>query len=465
MKVLIVDDDADYRKLVGVVFADNGWETFEAADGKEGLASAMEVRPDLILSDAMMPVMDGYQFLRELRRSPIKETFFIFCTATYLKDRDRVLAESLGADAFIKKPLDPDEMYRETLAIVSRGRHERAPGETLESEEVFLKQYSEVVTMKLQEKVQELEDRSQAFLRAEEELSTLKRQTEGRVIQAGALPRPPEERRNYHFTISPDAHLPVVKIRYICNLLMERLEKMNEQGRQYLQQICRMPDKVRKLMEDMLRLPHSRSEVFAPVKRIETMVEILSKEHGAELGEQGKESIVEIKEALRQVSAVLDQLLKLIQLSTAPLKMERVDLSYLAADVVRDLRQRGPERKAEIEIGEGLVATGDGAMLRTMLEHLFEDSWKATAKADMAKISFGIVRHGQPHFFIRDNGIGFKSADADKLFVAFQKVPPRETGHVGLTAAKIIVERHNGRIWAESGDGAGATFNFLLHTR
>jgi light-regulated signal transduction histidine kinase (bacteriophytochrome) len=115
-------------------------------------------------------------------------------------------------------------------------------------------------------------------------------------------------------------------------------------------------------------------------------------------------------------------------------------------------------------IQKGLAAEGDRRLLRVALENLLSNAWKFTE--ERARIEFGAANQkGEPAFFVRDDGVGFDMAYADKLFGVFQRLhSPDEfegTG-IGLAMAARIVQRHEGRMWAEGEIGRGATINFTL---
>jgi signal transduction histidine kinase len=117
-------------------------------------------------------------------------------------------------------------------------------------------------------------------------------------------------------------------------------------------------------------------------------------------------------------------------------------------------------------ISEGINADGDPSLLRIVLENLLGNAWKYSAGIGDTWIEFGVTDHeGMPAYFVRDNGVGFDMAHAEKLFTPFLRLPNQEefTGHgIGLSTVERIVRRHGGRVWAESEPGKGAAFYFIL---
>jgi len=161
MKVLIVDDSTPDRSILRHTFQAHGCETIEAENGREGLAMAAEHRPDLIISDALMPVLDGFGFLRRIKSNELlRDLPFIFYSAVYTGQNEEKLARSQGAEAFLVKPLEPEVLWREVQALLNRhGAAEAASTPLgLGEEEHYLREYSHVVVAKLEEKVKELEE-------------------------------------------------------------------------------------------------------------------------------------------------------------------------------------------------------------------------------------------------------------------------------------------------------------------
>lgn len=107
MKVLIVDDRAEERYLLETILKGKGYDVVSSGDRKEALERLKEGGISIIISDILMPVMDGFQLCKEVKSNEkLKDIPFIFYTATYTDERDEELALSVGADKFIRKPMD-----------------------------------------------------------------------------------------------------------------------------------------------------------------------------------------------------------------------------------------------------------------------------------------------------------------------------------------------------------------------
>ncbi len=173
MNILIVDDSSDERKYLRYSIEHHGHEAIEAEDGQDGLGKAVTQKPDLIISDIMMPKMDGFQFLQAIKRDEkFKDVPFIFYSAAYNGSKDRELAASLGATLFIVKPKDPEEFWQLLRPIIEGigTKVEKAPSKLLEEEEEFLRGYGQFVVAKLEEKVRQLKIEIEAHMRQEEKL-------------------------------------------------------------------------------------------------------------------------------------------------------------------------------------------------------------------------------------------------------------------------------------------------------
>ena len=177
MNVLIVDDNTSDRLLLKKILQVHGCEVVEAADGREALDILATARPGAVISDALMPRIDGFQLLREIRKNEaFHSLIFVFYSANYTGNQDAELADSLGADLFIVKPTEPAELWGKLAELFRKGRSGRHAGpskEMLDDDNAYLTQYSSVVATKLEEKVRELEQEVAQRKNAEQRLQAL----------------------------------------------------------------------------------------------------------------------------------------------------------------------------------------------------------------------------------------------------------------------------------------------------
>ncbi len=160
-EILIVDDQSSNRYLLRTILEASGYGVTEASNGADALEIMARFPPKVIISDILMPQMDGFAFCRRCKKEPrFRDIPFIFCTATYTDERDRELAMQLGALRFLTKPVEPEAfLVLIQQALEERQHHEEAPNVAKETEEtVFFRLYNEVLVRKLEDKMLALEE-------------------------------------------------------------------------------------------------------------------------------------------------------------------------------------------------------------------------------------------------------------------------------------------------------------------
>jgi light-regulated signal transduction histidine kinase (bacteriophytochrome) len=130
------------------------------------------------------------------------------------------------------------------------------------------------------------------------------------------------------------------------------------------------------------------------------------------------------------------------------------------------LQHQWPERPLQLEIGELPECRGDHSLLEHVLTNILSNAFKFTATREAARIEVGAYKEGSEQvYFVRDNGVGFDMKYAEKLFGAFQRMHTQAefpgTG-IGLSIVRRIIQRHGGRVWAESLLQQGTTLYFSL---
>ena len=208
-------------------------------------------------------------------------------------------------------------------------------------------------------------------------------------------------------------------------------------------------------------------DLRTPLRAMSGYAEVLAEEYGDLLGETGRGYAGRIQSAAGHMGTLIDDLLRLSQVSQTEIHLQEVDLSTEVTAICDRLRARDPDRRVRVSVEDGVVVTADRKLILIVLENLLENAWKFTAGRDDAAIEFASATvDGAPCYYVRDNGAGFDFAYADKLFQPFQRLHAAGefpgTG-VGLATVQRIIERHDGRTWAEGAVGRGATFYFTLH--
>lgn len=117
-KILIVEDTEDNRQILRDLLGMAGYTLFEARDGAEGVARAAEHRPDLILMDIQMPVMDGYEATRRIKATPELKAIPIVAVTSYALSGDEQKTRDAGCDAYIAKPYSPRQMLAKVRELI-----------------------------------------------------------------------------------------------------------------------------------------------------------------------------------------------------------------------------------------------------------------------------------------------------------------------------------------------------------
>lgn len=207
-------------------------------------------------------------------------------------------------------------------------------------------------------------------------------------------------------------------------------------------------------------------DLRAPLRAIDSFAQLLAREYETRPDEPGRDYVERIRAAARRMGGLIDALLELSRAGRNDLKLEPVDLSLLADWTCAELQDAEPGRAADIDVQPGLVACGDERQLKLLLDQLLDNAWKFSRDRGRVGIEVTGERRGDGLVLsIRDHGSGFDMRYAGKMFEPFQRLHGPEQGGgngLGLAIAQRIVERHGGRLWAESEPGSGAVFHVEL---
>ena len=207
-------------------------------------------------------------------------------------------------------------------------------------------------------------------------------------------------------------------------------------------------------------------DLRAPLRAIDGFSRILLDDHAETLDDEGRRLLEKVVRNTQQMARLIDDLLAFARVSRRELEPRRVKLAPTARAIAEELRAAYPRREHEVRIGELPDIVGDAPTIRQALYNLIANAFKFSQTREHPVVEVGsFEQQGERVYFVRDNGVGFDSRYAGKLFGVFQRLhSPRDfegTG-VGLAIVKRVVERHGGRVWAEGQPDRGATFYFSV---
>ena len=210
-------------------------------------------------------------------------------------------------------------------------------------------------------------------------------------------------------------------------------------------------------------------DLRAPLRAINGFSNLLISDYADKLSGEALMYLDKVKENANKMASLIDDLLTFSRLSRNPLKKRRVDLRGLVVQVIEELHTEMGEREVKWQIGELLPCQADPSLLKQVYANLIGNALKYTRPRPAPVIEIGSRQlRGQTVYHVRDNGVGFDMKYAGNLFGVFQRLHSEaefEGTGIGLAIVQRIVNRHGGKIWAESEVDKGATFFFTLSVK
>lgn len=412
--VLIVDDIADNLYFLEVLLKGNGFIVNSASNGAEALESARNTPPDLIVSDILMPVMDGYALCREWRSDEqLKQIPFIFYTATFTEQKDEELALSLGADRFVIKPQEPDalmKIIREELSA-SSGSGLTAGANESRNEGELLREYNEALFRKLEKKMADLErvnlELAQTILdqkRLEEQLRQVQKLEAIGRFSAG---------------IAHDFN-NILTVIFGFGAMMQMKMPIDDPQRHRLDHILIAADRAKNLTRSLLTFSRKQEMKLQQINL--------------------NDCIRNIETFLRRIIGEDIKLITTLRVGDIPVIADGGHIEQVLMNLATNARDAMPDG--------GILSIG----------------------TDIIEIDEEFVQvhgYGTPGrnvvLTVADNGIGMDEATRQQIFEPFftTKDTSKGTG-LGLSIIYGIVQQHKGHISVYSEPGQGTTFRILL---
>ncbi|WP_367237669.1 ATP-binding protein [Pseudomonas sp. Rh2] len=266
-----------------------------------------------------------------------------------------------------------------------------------------------------------------------------------------------EEVRGYSETWDPLLIEGVVELRTaVLGIVLRKAEEL-----------AQLANELRRSNKELEAFSYSVShDLRAPLRHIAGYSELLGEIEGEVLSPRGRRFLQHIGEAAQFAGSLVDNLLNFSQMGRSALRLSDVDLNALITAIRSDLAPDYKDREIVWDIADLPKVHADPAFINMALQNLIANAIKYTRGRAPARIQISAVQHPtEIEICIRDNGVGFDMAYANKLFGVFQRLHRMEdfegTG-IGLASVRRIIERHDGRVWAEGQIDHGAAFHFTL---
>ena len=419
-KILVIDDSPMSRLSVSGQLRKTGHRVLEATNGVEALAIARAEHPDMVISDVIMPVMDGYEFARRLRSdASIAKTPIIFHTSGYDENEARSLAHACGVFHILPKPAERGKLLRTVNEVLSESA---LPAAKSAPSENFDEKHRQLLTDRLSQKVAELEAALNDSRQKEIRLRVMMEEavkTEQTLEETNKhLLRKNQEIQSFYHTVSHELKTPLTSAREFISIVMDGLAgPLNEAQQEYLG-IARVScDRLRVCIDDLM-----------DSTRLETGKLTLDLKPGS-------------------LGALFQQLVTILGPVAA---RKQITLSH------------------EVQLGLPDFSFDENRLMQVLV-NLVNNALKFTPENGQVTIT-GRVAAEQPGYIkvcVKDTGCGLAPAELDRIFERLYQVPSADGGSeqgvgLGLYISRELVQSHGGKIWVESELGKGSTFCFVI---
>ena len=198
-------------------------------------------------------------------------------------------------------------------------------------------------------------------------------------------------------------------------------------------------------------------DLRAPLRTIDDFSQALTDDFGQDLPEEAMQHLVRIRKATRNMRSMIDELLELSRVGRRKIEPQEFSLTKLCHEIIDTTASEDTERNVEVIISPDMTCYGDKTLIKTLMQQLISNAWKFTRKVDQPRIEImQNLENGKKVYCVKDNGEGFDMTYYDNLFDPFKYLHSDKEFEglgVGLTKARQIVERQNGKIWADSEPG------------
>ncbi len=255
----------------------------------------------------------------------------------------------------------------------------------------------------------------------------------------------------------------------LCGLAMMNARSISQRQRAE-QELLQKSEELARSNADLDQFAHVAShDLQAPLRHIMSFGDLLREECASALNDTGRDYLDRMQAQTRRMRRLIEGLLAFARVKTRGHPFAAVALSDPVRLALDDLAPRLEETGATVEVGELPTVSGDELQLYELCQNLIGNALKYVAKGTVPQVRLSArpANDGMAEIVIQDNGIGFEAKDRERIFQPFQRLHTEKEypgSGIGLAVCQKIVERHGGRIWAESVPGEGTAFHFTVKT-
>lgn len=409
-KILIAEDSPTQAQRLQYILEKQGYKVEHAPNGRVALDSIRRKKPLLVISDVVMPEMDGYGLCLNVKSDANLKSIPVILVTTLSDPGDVIRGLECLADSFILKPYDESHLIGH-VQFVMLNRELRQSEHGSMGVEVHFNGKKHFITADRLQILNLLLSTYDAAIQRNKELSGVQ-----------------EDLRR----------------------LNKNLETANSELEAFAYSVSH--------------------DLRTPLRHIDGFIQLLERRASGSLDEQSLRYLSTISDSASRMGTLIDDLLSFSRMTRVGMSKSKTDLRTLVDSVLKEFQLEVGQRNVVVEIDDLPTIEADSALLRQVFVNLIGNAIKFSRTRESPRIHVGVERRepDQLVLFVRDNGVGFDMEYSKKLFGVFQRLHTQDefegTG-IGLANVQRIILRHGGEVWAHGEVGKGATIYFSLPTQ